>query len=327
MSLVHPLKIGSLTLPSNLIQGPLAGVSCGAFRRLAWRYSTGALGLCLTEMLMSYGLAHDESQAERYVWRAPEERFLSAQLSGSKPEILVAAALRVQHYHPLDMFDINCGCPVKKIRRKNQGSRLLADPELLKTMVKALKSELDVPISVKIRVDGHSQDQFNPAVLEAVVEGGADCLTVHGRHWQEDYSVACHHDQIAELVAASPIPLIANGDVADTASCRQLFEQTGCAGVMIARAGVGQPWLFAQIRAELSGEIFAPPALVERGEIFLAHLRDLVELDGERNAVLQARGLAKYYVRGAFDAGDFLKSLNQLDQYQAVEDLVKQYFR
>jgi len=289
---IKPLQLGSLLLPSNLIQGPLAGYSCSPFRKAIYEY--GGVGYTTTEMISAYNLAHGMQQPRRYLYKDPNEGLVCYQLSGNVADNLAVATEKVG-LSGADLVDLNCGCPQPKIRKKNSGSKLLSQPEQLYSLLKAMRSATDKPLSAKIRVDGDSGERFNVEVVQAIESAGADFIVVHGRHWRERYDMAVRISEIASLVSQVEIPLIANGDVADLASAEHMLQATGAAGVMISRATLGQPWLFAEIVKQSQGNEYVSPTFDERIHLLLQHVLGLVELDGEYKALLQARKLPKYY--------------------------------
>lgn len=312
-SLIRPLKLGSLTLPTNLIQGPLAGYSCAPMRELAWRF--GGVGYCTTEMLSAHIVAERLPQARRFEYKSKEEKWLCCQLSGKNADVLARATERVVG-EGADLVDLNCGCPQPKIRKKGHGSKLLADPEGLYQLLRSMRSVTDKPMSAKIRVDADSGERFNREVAQAIEAARMDFMVVHGRHWKERYDVAANFDEIAAFVNMVSIPVIANGDVDGWSSASRVLTATGAAGVMVSRAGLGRPWLFRHIEKQSKGEEVSEPGLPEREALFLEHVTGLVELDGEYSALLQARKLSKYYklalptlVRGEID------SLASLSEY------------
>lgn len=308
--------------PPFLIQGPLAGVSCAPFRVLAEAW--GQPAFCVTEMLSAHHLVHASKVARRFSFKDPREGEVCFQLSGTDPNDLARAIEQVIEWGA-NSIDLNCGCPVAKIRKKGAGSKLLEDPHRLAILVKAMKAVSRVPISIKIRVDDEMA-RYSVEAARVAQEAGADRITVHGRHWADSYDTPCRQDQIAEIVAALTIPVIANGDAKDAESVKRLFEHTGCAGVMISRAGVGQPWIFAKIRAELAGEIYVPPSLATISDLFLQHVRGLIDLEGEPIAVLQSRKLIKYYARTLANRSVLLEQVNRVKDYARLESLTHEYF-
>ena len=319
---IKPIQLGKLTLPSNLVQGPLAGYSCAPFRVVMEQH--GQPGFCATEMISSHDLASRPTQPKRYTFRDPREGILCFQLSGSKPAMFAKAISMIADR--ADMIDLNCGCPVKKIRSKGAGSKLLASPETIYQLVREIKQNSDSVASIKIRIAGEYGDHSDLDVVDAAQSAGVDFITVHGRHWRERYDVPCQFAAIKKICAAATVPVFANGDLEDTQSIQHCFAQTGCDGFMIARAGVGQPWLFKKIRAELNGETFIEPTIAERGDILLQHISGLIELESEKLAILQSRKLAKYYSRDLPNRTEFVLAMQQACDFRTVQTLVKQHY-
>lgn len=246
------------------------------------------------------------------------------QLSGTDPLELAEAVKRVTDAGA-DLIDLNCGCPVKKIRSRGAGSKLLTNPVLLGQLITAMKANTHVPVSIKIRVEG-GDEKFNQEVANVVSEAGADFLIVHGRHWTQHYETPCRHDAIAFFVDALKIPVIGNGDVADAESLQKMLA-TGCAGAMIGRAGVGQPWLIAQITAALQQQDYRLPDHAEIAAVLIEHVQRLVALVGsEKFALLQARTFAKYYARSLPERAEFHEAVNQCSDLLNFSRLCERYF-
>jgi len=288
---IKPLVIGSKIFEHNLIQGPLAGYSCAPFRKLFYQFTAPAY--CVTEMISAQELVRNQKLNSRYVWRDPQETHLCYQLSGNCPDTLRKAAIIVTDLGA-DLIDLNCGCPKPKIRKKQCGSYLLSTPQHIAEIVAAMKSATNLPITVKIRVDGYSNERHHLAVTQAVTQAGADALIVHGRHWTDSYQVGCHLDQISEIVRTTTIPVIGNGNVSNVDDLKKML-QTGCAGVMISRAGSGKPWIFQQLLAEMSGKTYTPLSQADITHLFDQHVAGLIELIGETKALLESRKLFSYY--------------------------------
>jgi tRNA-dihydrouridine synthase B len=321
--MLKPLKIGSILFPVNIIQGPLAGVSCAPFRLLTWRYSKPAFSC--TEMISCKTILQETPQLNRYIEKSPEEGPVCFQLSGNNPNEVAEATKRVTQFGA-DLIDLNCGCPVNKIRSKGAGSKLLSTPTALYQLITAMKKHTHVPVSIKIRVQGNSGEKFNAEIAQVVKDAGADFLIVHGRHWTEHYETPCRYTDIQFFVDQLSIPVIGNGDIRCVTSLKKMFA-TGCAGVMIARAGVGQPWLIQTLIAEMQGNIATIPDLPEVGRIFIEHIEKLsVLLNSEKFAVLQARKLAKYYGRKLTQRTEFCAAMNGCEEMGGFKQLCGWYF-
>jgi tRNA-dihydrouridine synthase B len=322
--MINALQLGNKHFPVNLIQGPLAGISCAPFRRLTWQYSPPAFSC--TEMISCNTIIHQPTQSlQRFITKSALEGPVCFQLSANNAIDLAKATQRVTEYGA-DLIDLNCGCPVNKIRSKGAGSSLLMEPRKLYQMISAMKKNTHLPVSIKIRVEGGSNDIFNQEVAQVVSDAGADFLIVHGRHWTEHYETPCHHDEIQFFVETLAIPVIGNGDIACIDSLKKMFA-TGCAGVMLGRAGVGQPWLIGQLIAEMTQQKFTVPSPQKIGMIFLEHVTELaLLLQNEKFALLQGRKLAKYYGRHLPNKMELMAAINQCEKLADLEKICLAYF-
>lgn len=321
--MLQPLQLGNKIFPINIIQGPLAGVSCAPFRELTWRYSQPAFSC--TEMISCKTIIHQPKLAQRFIAKDPQEGPVCFQLSANNPTELAQATKIVTDYGA-DLIDLNCGCPVKKIRSKGAGSSLLTSPQKLFDLITAMKQNTHLPVSIKIRVQSNSCEKFNAEVAKVVSEAGADFLVVHGRHWTEHYETPCNHNEIQFFVETLNIPVIGNGDIACKDSLKKMFA-TGCAGVMIARAGVGQPWLIKKLIAEINQDVFIMPSSIEIGAVFLEHTTKLVNLlNNEKFAIIQARKFAKYYARDLENKMEFVQDMNNCEDLKNLKRMCEKYF-
>jgi len=317
--LIKALTLGNRTFPVNIIQGPLAGISNAPFRVLTSRYSQPAF--TCTEMISCKTIIHQPDMfKDRFGYIDPEEGPVCFQLSTNNAHELSEAVKRVTDAGAA-LIDLNCGCPVKKIRSKGAGSSLLSKPSELYQLVHAMRQSTHLPVSVKIRVQ-----EENEEVAAAISDAGADVLVVHGRHWTQHYETPCRHDAIQYFVERMAIPVIGNGDISCVESLRKMFA-TGCAGVMIGRAGVGQPWLIAKLMAEMRGEVFVMPDNQAIYTALLEHISRLaVLLKSEKFAILQARKFAKYYARHLTDRPAFAEAVNACDDLNTFTTICQQYF-
>ena len=309
MSLLNtPFSIGALQLPSRLIQGPLAGFSCAPFRELFTDFLPPAY--CVTEMMSARDVIDKHLPSSRYLYRSPREKILCYQLSGNDPLMIAAAAARVESMGA-DLVDLNVGCPKPKIRKKGAGSALLEDEQRLVLIIEAVRRNVTIPLTVKIRLQDEAS---NVRIAKAIERAGADALIVHGRRWTDDYDIPCDKDSIAAIKQTIQIPVIANGDVSNQVSLLHLM-QTGCDAYMISRAGTGNPWLYQQL---LGSSVEVTDAL--RQEYFRKHLEGLKDLEDEHRAVLQSRKLFRYYFRGQFSDEAYrlycaIPSLEKIDSF------------
>ena len=321
--MINTLTLGKQNFSVNLIQGPLAGISCSSFRKLVWEYSKPAF--TCTEMISCKTLLYQVKSNYRFTHIDPQEGPVCFQLSGSDPKELAEATQLITN-QGASLIDLNCGCPVNKIRAKGAGSSLLANPKKLYQLILAMKNNTHLPVSIKIRVDGLSNTTFNNDIINVVNDSGVDFITVHGRHWTERYDTPCRYDQIEFFVANLTIPVIGNGDVACEDSLKRMM-QTGCAGAMIGRASVGQPWLIGQLLASCRQEAFLRPSVQKIGQLFIEHVYSLSKLlNNEKFAIIQARKFAKYYARDIEQRMDFCFEINQCQRFDDFQHICENYF-
>lgn len=305
MDINSSFQIGALCFAHRLIQGPLAGYTCAPYRVSFSAFQQPAY--CVSEMIS----AHDflTRQPPRFVYRDPKEGYVAYQLSGYRPDIMAAAAVRLQDLGA-DLIDINCGCPKAKIRKKGSGSALLAAPERVAQIISAIKTHISLPLTVKMRLQDGEQDRL---FAQTVEQAGADALIVHGRCWQDTYELPCNITRIAQIKSAVNIPVIANGDITDLQSLHAMVTATACDAYMISRAGTGRPWLY---QALLSG---VPPQWTfdQASGFFMEHLRGLAMLQNEHQAILQSKTLVRYYFRPWF-AREQLSMYYSLNSFTAI---------
>jgi nifR3 family TIM-barrel protein len=308
------ITLGNQLFDSCLIAGPLAGFTCAPMRRLVWGYSNPAF--CYTEMISAQHLMGGGHMPTRFLYRAPEEKKLCWQLSGTDPVILGEAAAKAVELGA-DLIDLNCGCPKAKIRSKRAGSYHLEDPDRLFKIVSSMRQAITKPLLVKIRLHPSREQQVHHAVIEAVQAAGADGIVIHGRTYEDDYDRAIDLAALAQCVDYAAIPVLINGDVFDPQSAQHILQQTNGAGLVIARAMMGKPWLIQQIESAWAGQMFNVPTLQQRGALLLEHIEDLIFLEGEMRAMLQARKITKYYARDIWSDA----AAQQAYQFSTLHDL------
>lgn len=310
--LASSFRIGTLTLPNRLVQGPLAGYSAAPFRALYYQFQAPAYAV--SEMISAFDVVHKHPTHSRYLFRAEEETRLCYQLAGNDPQYMAKAALRLEQFGA-DLIDINCGCPKAKIRKKGAGSALLETRDHLSTMVDAVRKTIQIPLTVKVRIHGNAEDIL---LAKAIEQAGADALIIHGRHWTQDYDVPCDYQHIRAIKNNVRIPVIANGDIRDRESLAKAVNISGCDAYMISREGCGNPWLYQQLFNAHQAELIIDNPL--RLACFMTHLQGLAELENEYQAVLQSKALVRYYFRNILSAEQLrvfynLSSLAQIEVY------------
>lgn len=301
--MAKPLKINQQEYQQSFIQGPLAGYSCAPFRKLIWQNASPAL--CYTEMLPAQQICAEQGKINRFTYRDPIEKTLCYQLSGNQPKILSEACCIVAQMGA-DVIDLNVGCPKNKIRKKGHGSALLQTPDLLHHCLSAMRRATSTTLFAKIRIDGHSEQNFNNDVMQAIISSNVDAIVVHARHWQDDYHQKCHWQQVGNLTNDCPIPVILNGDLHDAKEIKRMKQFINSQHMMISRGSMGAPHLIHALQTNQPLHFDINQTVVW----FKQHILELAELIGEKSALLQARSIIRYYAKPYGDA--YIKNLQNL---------------
>jgi tRNA-dihydrouridine synthase B len=316
------LRIGTLTLSNWLIMAPMAGYTNLAFRLMVRRLGAG---LVTTEMVSAAGLARDQQRTIAYIRSHPEEKPLSVQIFGSRPDVMAKAA-RTAVEAGADLVDINAGCPVRKVVKTGAGASLLRDPKTLAEIVCAVRLAVSVPLTVKIRAGWSPQEPSACEAARIIEDCGADGITVHGRFATDGFSGPADWGWIGRVKACCKIPVIGNGDVMDPSSALRLKAETGCDGVMIGRAAIGNPWIFRQVLCAEKGLPVEPPRLSERRSYILEHFRLLSDCMGEHRAALNMRGVLLSYTKGLPHSSAFRGLITRIRDTESLVRTMDHYF-
>jgi tRNA-dihydrouridine synthase B len=306
MELYRPVILGGVTLPGNVFLAPVAGYSDAAFRSVC--FGLGA-DLCYTEMVSSEALVRGHAATPALMDRAENESRYAIQLFGSSPEVLARAALIASERKPI-LIDLNCGCPVPKVVRNGAGSSLMRDLRRLGDIVAAMSDALrpsGIPVTVKIR-SGWDDDSVNyREAADAAVEAGAAAVTLHARTRAQQYEGAADWSKIADLAARLAVPVFGSGDANSPESAAAMVRETGCAGVMIARGAMGDPFVFRRAKLAMQGLPDEKPTVEERMEAAHRHLELSVRFLGERTACVEFRKQFCSYTKGSVGGAELRK--------------------
>jgi nifR3 family TIM-barrel protein len=272
----------------------MAGITDLSFRLITRRFGAD---LVTSEMVSAEGVLRGNTSTRALLQTHPEERPLAVQLFGGEAGA-VAEAARIVAEQGVDIIDLNMGCAVPKVIRQGAGAALLIDPDRAGEMVAAVRRAVTAPVTVKIR-SGWSREQINAAEVARRVEGaGADAVTVHPRTARQGFSGVADWDVIARVKAGVSIPVIGNGDVRRPDQVEKLRQLTGCDGVMIGRAAMGNPWIFREAKQLATGGTLRRPSPGERLEVMLEHVRLFQAYPTSRSLLTGARSLLIWYSRG-----------------------------
>jgi nifR3 family TIM-barrel protein len=281
----------------------------------------------VTEFLSAEGIRRENEATIAKLRFGSDERPIGVQIFGSDPAAMGDAARLVTDVFAPEFIDINFGCPVKKVVRRNGGSGCLKDLSLVEGVIRAVSSATHLPVTVKIR-SGWSEEMRDPvAIALRCQDAGARVLALHPRTRTQMYSGAASWDEIAAVVDALEIPVLGNGDIKTAEDALRMREHTGCAGVMIARGSFGQPWIFTQARALLEGQTMPPaPPVEDRFAIAIEHARmaEAYEQD-PRGAAIEFRKHLGWYVKGVPHSADLRRQLHAVDSLAQVEGIFASY--
>ena len=319
--MTFPFPVPS-TVP--LFLAPMAGVSDHPFRRMCRSFGADVV---TSQFLSSEGIRRGVESVQNGASFTPDERPIGIQLYGAEPTALAeAAALVTEQYRP-DFIDVNFGCPARRVVRHNGGAACLKDLSLVERIVRAVRGATCLPVAVKTR-SGWDESTRNPVEIALrCQDAGAQMLTLHPRTRAQMYHGAARWEEIAAVVEALEIPIVGNGDIRSADDAVRMRRETRCAGLMIARGCLGNPWIFRETRDLLSGRDPAPrPGAAERFAVMLRH-RDLVR-DGhvdDRRSAFEFRKHLGWYSKGLPNAAQLRVQLFGIESLDSVETVLDRY--
>jgi nifR3 family TIM-barrel protein len=307
-----------------VILAPMAGVTDPVYRRVCRRLGADAT---VTEMVSADGLHYKSANTARLMDFDESERPIGVQFFGSDPERLAAAARFAYERVRPDFIDLNAGCPVAKVVRNGAGSALLKDAALFGRIVQAMSRAVPVPVTVKIRSGWNMYEWVDVEFAGIAETGGAAAVTLHPRSQTMMFTGHSFWERIAAVKAAVSIPVIGNGDVAGGGDAARMFAETGCDAVMVGRGSLGNPWVFAEIKAAVRGEEYAGPSPRERKELILEHIRAFREAHGERRACGEMKKCVAWYLKGLPGASAARAEAFAAPSSLVIEEIVERFFK
>lgn len=320
---MEQLKIGTLTLPHRAVFGPMAGFTDAPCRRLMAQHGAG---FTVSEMVSGRALVYQDRKTAALLRAEPNDAPYGVQLFGDDPEIMGQAAALIEG-EQFDFLDINMGCPAPKIVSAGAGSKLMLDPELCGCIVEQVAAHTTRPVTVKMRKGWDADHITAVECAKACAQAGAAAIAVHARTRAEMYTPGIDLSIIAAVKQAVDVPVLGNGDIHTPEDALEMVRQTGCDGVMLARAALGDPWLFEQVNAALEGAP-APkqPNLQARMNALRRQVEQMVEEKGEYVAMPQARAQAMHYMKGLKGAASLRKVCCELSHLEDLDRLIEAVF-
>lgn len=314
------MKLGELELTGHTILAPMAGVTDWAYRTVCAELGAA---VTVTEMVSSRALVYQDKKSRSLLRKTPLG-ICGAQIFGNDPAIMAEAAALALELSGCDFLDINMGCPMPKIAGNGDGCALMQKPELAAAIVEAVVRAVRVPVTVKMR-KGWDKGSVNCAELAQAVEAaGASAVCVHGRTKTMLYSGIADWDAIRAVREAVRIPVVANGDVFDAEAALRCTKRTGTSLLMIGRSAFGNPWVFPQVEAALSGNEIPPlPPLARRMDTAMHQFELAREDKGDHIACLEARKHFAWYLRGVAHSSYYKEKISSISTPEDVEAIAK----
>ena len=332
------MRIGEIVLRHGLMVAPMAGISDKSFRRLCMQmgaeYSVSEM-VCAKALVYEQKCKKNDADAFKTGTLAAvmqEDLPMAIQIFGSEPEFIAeATAMLVEGSYKgcksdarPSAIDINMGCPVHKIVSNGEGSALMKNPELAGRIVEAAVGAAGgLPVTVKIRAGWDASSVNAPETARILESAGASAICVHGRTRSQLYSGHSDNSVIAAVKDAVSVPVVGNGDITDGASAIKMMNETKCDGIMIGRAAIGNPFLFAEVRAALEGKEYTHPTPDEIVATALLQVRSMIEEKGERIGIAESRKHLCRYLKGFRGSSEARGRVNLAMSYEEIEEILQ----
>jgi tRNA-dihydrouridine synthase B len=314
------MRLGNLQFDYPLFLAPMSGITDYPFRQLTRQMGSG---LVFTEMVSAEGLIR---KGESFLKIRKDEHPISVQLFGSNPEVLAEAAGMAEAMGA-DAIDLNMGCPAEQVVRTGAGADLIRFPEKVKGILMKVRKKVKNPVTIKIR-SGWDGKHINAVEISKIAEDcGIDAISIHPRTRDLGFRGRADWNLIGKVKEAVRIPVVGNGDVTTPSLAKQMFEETGCDGVMIGRGALGNPWIFRFKKSlPLEREPATSPSLEEKKDMIHHHFLLAQTHYGEKGAVKKIQKHVYWYTKGLPSCAWFHSTLSGLREKEALFEAIHSYF-
>ena len=320
------MLVGSIEIEVPVLLAPMAAVTDLPFRTVCEELG---VGLTITEFLSAHAITAGDPKTISKMTPSLGGRRFGVQIFGREPWRMIEAA-RTAVSIGASLVDINMGCPAKRVVAGACGSALMREPHLAQEIVRAVVSAVpaSVPVTVKHRAGWDDLHRNAPEFACAMVEAGAQMITVHGRTRTQGFSGTADRDIIRQVRQAVPsrVPVVGNGDVVTVEDYVRMREETGCDAVMIGRGAMGNPWLFARLREVAAGRPDpGAPGVAERRRVFLRHVELLEQLRPGPKLIHEVRKASAWYAKGFYGANTLRQKVWKVTEPGAAIDAVLEH--
>ena len=321
MSYLHELKIGNVTLKNNILLAPMAGITNLPFRIICEKFEPG---LVCTEMVSSKGIFYHDEKTNKLLEMENEKRPVAAQIFGNDIEAMSVATKKVSKV--AEIVDINMGCPAPKVVKNGDGSKLMLDLEKARDIIVAVVQNASVPVTLKMRKGWDNEHVVAVELAKIAQQSGVAAITIHGRTREEFYTGKADWQIIKHVKQTVSIPVIGNGDIITPEHARQMLEQTGCDGIMIGRASIGNPWIFREVQEYLQGKEITKVTDNEKLQMIIGHIEGQVAYLGENTGIKEMRKHLSYYLKNLPNAASIRQRVNQIETKNELVGCLTEYF-
>ena len=303
-----------------ILYAPLAGISDSPSRKIAIRFGAD---MTVSGLISSEGIIRSSKRTMELAKFDDSERPIGLQIFGYNPDSMAETARILSSYNP-DFIDINFGCPVPKVVGKNGGSSVLRDLDLFEKIVMKVVKAVSIPVAVKMRSGWDSSSLVYIEAGKIAESCGAAAVTLHPRTKAQGFSGKADWSHIAELKRELKIPVIGNGDIREVVDAERMFNQTGCDGIMLGRASIGNPWIFQRIKNYLSTGVIPPePTVTERINLALEHFEMTLNEFGTPRGIYKMRSRFAWYLKGLPGASFIKTKINKSLSKDEIRDTLE----
>jgi tRNA-dihydrouridine synthase B len=269
-------------------------------------------------------LAHSSAKTFRMMRTSGEDRPLGIQFLGSDENFILKSLEKIQGLH-FDIVDFNAACPQRKVASRGEGAALLKNPKKLASLLKLIAKNHAGPVSVKMRLGWDNCSKASDIALSCQ-DAGINVLFVHGRTKEQGYSGVVNYSAIAGIKKKLDIPVVASGDILNAELAKNMFDETGCDAITVARGSLGNPWIFREIRGYLkNGKILSRPSIKELVHVMLLHFKLLRDFYGDKRGVKHFKKFFIWYTRGFEGAKPMRNEISRIHTVEGIEMLIERF--